>query len=163
MAYLPLKIVPAGVAHARVLAELHQACFAKGWSEDAFTGLLGTPGAAAALVLPGGDPATPVGFVLYRCAAEECEIITLCVAPDDRRKGAARQLLEFLHAELSSTGVTEIFLEVEESNKPAIRLYEGSGYLQTGTRKNYYDTADGRRDALLFRCSLIASPNGQFT
>jgi len=157
------SVSPGGLVHAPILAELHQHCFAKGWSETEFTNLLTMPGAAAALVLSGSaQAARPVGFVLYRCAADECEIITLCVVTAHRRKGAAQHLLDFLHADVSGAGSTEIFLEVEEANRAAIQLYERAGYEQTGRRKNYYNTPDGRRDALLFRrnLSIATDENG---
>jgi ribosomal-protein-alanine N-acetyltransferase len=35
-------------------------------------------------------------------------------------------------------GVTDIHLEVRESNEAAIHLYEKLGFLRDGIRKNYY-------------------------
>ncbi|MCD7873034.1 MAG: hypothetical protein LUG21_07050 [Clostridiales bacterium] len=34
----------------------------------------------------------------------------------------------------------EVFLDVRESNIPAIKLYESLGFYDTGVRKNYYSS-----------------------
>ena len=34
----------------------------------------------------------------------------------------------------------ELTLEVRESNEPAIKLYESTGFTREGVRKNYYTT-----------------------
>ena len=51
--------------------------------------------------------------------------------------------------------MVNVFLEVEENNISAVRLYEGAGYAHTGRRKNYYQNEAGRRDALLYHRSLL--------
>lgn len=83
---------------------------------------------------------------MFRITADECEIIDICVNPEFRRKGLAEKLLE----ELLSKGAAKIFLEVEQDNLPAIRLYEKHGFRRIGFRKNYYRYLDGRTaDALV--------------
>ncbi len=157
------NIVPVSLYHAQVLAALHQVCFSPGWAEKDISGLLNTPGAAAMAELAGaktsyelGSTNVPAGFILYRCTADECEIITLCVRPKNRRQGTARRLLSALEVVLVACGVASVFLEVEENNISALRLYEGAGYVRTGRRKNYYQNAAGRRDALLYHRPLLA-------
>ena len=56
---------------------------------------------------------------------------------------------------LVGCGVVNVFLEVEENNISAVKLYEGAGYAHTGRRKNYYQNEAGRRDALLYHRSLL--------
>ena len=154
-------IVPINLCHVQVLAALHQACFSPGWSDHDISGLLRTPGTAALAALIGaetsdgsGSASDPAGFILYRCAADECEIITLCVCPQNRRQGKARRLLYALEDVVVACGVKTICLEVEESNSSAINLYEESGYFQIGRRQNYYRNEALRRDALLYRRAL---------
>ena len=156
------NIIPVNLYHARVLSALHQVCFSSGWAEKDITGLLKTPGAAALAALSGtetfydpGSTNVPVGFILYRCAADECEIITLCVRPENRRQGIARRLLSVLEGILVGCGVVNVFLEVKENNISALKLYEGAGYVHTGRRKDYYQNEAGRRDALLYRRPLL--------
>jgi len=51
-------------------------------------------------------------------------------------------------------GVETVFLEVRESNPVAIRLYEGLGFNQVGTRRDYYPAEGGREDAIIMALPL---------
>ena len=158
------SIIPVSLCHVQVLAALHQACFSPGWADHDISGLLSTPGTAALLARAGaeifdeaGSTKLPAGFILYRCAADECEIITLCVCLQNRRQGTAQRLLSALEDALVGSGVKTLFLEVEGGNASAVRLYEKAGYVRTGRRKNYYRNEAGRRDALLYRRALATT------
>ncbi len=48
-------------------------------------------------------------------------------------------LLSELIKEAGESGIKKIFLEVRESNIPAISLYNGFGFKQVGMRKDYYE------------------------
>ncbi|GEE01879.1 ribosomal-protein-alanine acetyltransferase [Gordonia spumicola] len=67
----------------------------------------------------------------------ECEIHTIAVDPDflGRRFGWA--LLEAMLA-VADAERAPVFLEVRTDNRPAIDLYERSGFVVVGTRRNYY-------------------------
>ena len=76
-----------------------------------------------------------VGFLLCRQTAPgEREILNLAVAPDSRRHGIAHRLVE---SELAR-GPNTWFLEVRESNLPAVALYESLGFQRVGLRELYY-------------------------
>ncbi|HYS83865.1 MAG TPA: GNAT family N-acetyltransferase, partial [Bradyrhizobium sp.] len=52
-------------------------------------------------------------------------------------------------------GVRKVFLEVEENNQPARRLYERGGFAVAGRRERYYREANGKQlNALLMRRDL---------
>ena len=150
------RTVPAGLAHAGLLAELHQAAFAEPWSAATLGELLAMPGAFAWLA-GGAETARPqpVGFVLGRMAGEECEILTLAVMPAARRQGAASALLEAALSHAAAAGAKAVFLEVAESNRTARRLYARGGFALVGRRKAYYRRR-GRLplDALILRRAL---------
>jgi ribosomal-protein-alanine acetyltransferase len=80
---------------------------------------------------------TVAGFLVWRPLAEgECEVLNLAVAPEFRRQGVARQLLEpLLHR-----GGNTVFLEVRESNQAARNLYNSMGFQEVGRRKQYYES-----------------------
>jgi ribosomal-protein-alanine N-acetyltransferase len=66
----------------------------------------------------------------------EREILSLAVDPANRRQGVGRALVE---AELASAPKgTTWFLEVRESNIPAISLYTAAGFTSSGRRPGYY-------------------------
>ncbi len=93
-----------------------------------------------------------VGFVVARCAVDEIEILNLAVAPEARRKGVARRLVGEALAWGKSSGARRAFLEVRESNRAAIRLYESLGFIAAGRRPRYY--ANPVEDGLLLAHDL---------
>ena len=82
-----------------------------------------------------------VGFLAVRhTAPDEREILNLAVDPAYRRRGIARRLIEqqLIERRLRQ-GKGSWFLEVRESNAPAIRLYESLGFRACGRRDGYYN------------------------
>ena len=94
----------------------------------------------------------PVAAIWYQCVAERAEVIDLRVLASERRQGLGRQLL---WASLTALGdVAAVELEVRSSNVAARLLYESLGFSETGSRPNYYATANGREDAILMTLAL---------
>lgn len=83
-----------------------------------------------------------VGFLVVRDVVAEAEILNLCVAPARRRAGLAEALLTEALAELRRSRVDQLFLEVRESNSPAISFYEKHGFRTNGRRPGYYRDPD---------------------
>lgn len=84
---------------------------------------------------------------------DQAELLNIAVDPDFQGKGIGAQLMQyFLDALPEET--KEVFLEVRESNASAIALYDNLGFNQVGVRSNYYPSAKGKEDALLFALSL---------
>ncbi len=78
----------------------------------------------------------PAGFCAWRQTADdEAELLNLCVDPAARRRGVASAILDALCARARGS----IFLEVAESNAPAIGLYTSQGWLPVAVRKGYYE------------------------
>ena len=78
------------------------------------------------------------GFLVIRTVAQEAEILNLSVDPVRRRTGNATALLLEALKECRELRVKKIFLEVRESNVPAISFYEKHGFAKMGLRKGYY-------------------------
>ena len=55
-----------------------------------------------------------------------------------RRKNVAEQLVDNIIKKGKELGITDITLEVRESNVGAIALYEKLGFEEAGIRKNFY-------------------------
>lgn len=141
-----------GQPDAKLLAEIHGESFATRWSEASFGEMLTVPGTAAILVW---NQSTPTGFVLFRAAADEAEILTICTRPAFRQKGHARLLVQRLESLLKGLKTKSLFIEVAVSNHAALALYASSGFEKAGTRKNYYERSGGaREDALIMRKGL---------
>ncbi len=134
------------------LAPLHRACFPdEPWPADAWRTLLGQPGVGGAAAVEVGEP---TGFVLWRCVAEEAEILTLGVVPEHRGNGCGHGLVDHATAALPPA-VTAIFLEVATDNRPARSLYAGRGFRPVGARPAYYRRPGGAVDALLLRLDRV--------
>ena len=116
------------------LANLHQKCFPnKPWSADDFRDLKNS---GCEIIM------SENGFIVYRIAVDEAEIITIGVNPDFRRQGIAAAMVGIIEKTLKNQGVKKIFLEVASNNIPAQKLYENSGFIRVGLRPKYYDGVD---------------------
>ena len=91
------------------------------------------------------------GMIMARIAADEAEILTLAVMPEQRRLGLARGLLAEAAVVAENCGAVALFLEVALRNAAARGLYEAAGFVVVGQRRRYY--ADGD-DALVMRLGL---------
>lgn len=147
-----LTIGDVGAAASQLLSDLHEDSFDEGWSAQAFSEMLNTPGTQAAIASDGDEP---VGFIVTRSAADEAEIITVGSRPSVQRRGVARQLLERQVALLAAQGVHHLFLEVAASNIAARKLYAVCGFTEAGRRKSYYKRSEGMEDAIVMRRDLL--------
>jgi [ribosomal protein S18]-alanine N-acetyltransferase len=95
-----------------------------------------------------------VGYVVAHDAAGEGEILNLAVAPARHRRGIGRALVEGVLAVLSDRGVSEVFLEVRESNAGARALYDSLGFREVGRRARYYRRP--LEDAVVLRAAIPA-------
>lgn len=141
-----IELVPMTEAHVAAVAALEQVCFSDPWSEQSVRSELNNP---LSLWLTALDGDTVAGYVGSQTVLDEADIMNVAVAPEYRRRGIARQLLDRLRDLLAAQGVRSLTLEVRASNEPAIALYESLGYVQVGRRPNYYFKP--REDALILR------------
>ena len=89
------------------------------------------------------------GWAVVMPVLDEAELLTIGVRPDLQGRGLGRAMLDRMTDAMRTRKCTRCHLEVRESNERAIRLYETSGFVRVGLRKNYYRTAEGREHAVL--------------
>jgi ribosomal-protein-alanine N-acetyltransferase len=134
------------------LAQLHGASFHRGWGEGEFEAMLSERNTLVHRLRLGRKL---IGFAVSRIAADEAEILSIAVDAGHRGRGLSRNLLLTHLGHLAGRGVRSIFLEVEENNAPARRLYERTGFTVVGRRERYYKQPDGEQwNALLMRRDL---------
>ncbi|MBI4463212.1 MAG: ribosomal protein S18-alanine N-acetyltransferase [Acidobacteria bacterium] len=97
-----------------------------------------------------------VGFVCFRVVEGEAELLNLAVLPSFRRRGIGAFLVSQALREVADKGAKRIFLEVRDSNFPALRLYECLGFEPVGRRPAYYTNPPA--DALVLQRGLTRQP-----
>jgi ribosomal-protein-alanine N-acetyltransferase len=138
---------------AAAIAKLHAASFHRGWSEDELESLLVERNVLTHRATVNGRL---VGFIMSRLAAGDAEILSVAVSASYRGKGLARRMLNLHMGRLSGIGTRVLFLEVDEGNAAALRLYRRAGFMEAGRREGYYAAADGKRaTALVLRRDLV--------
>ncbi len=142
-----LAMQPLTPAMVGVAATLHAASgLHETWDAHAFAELLAMAGTSGCFAMAGAEP---VGFVLWRIVADEAEILTICAAPDRRRMGIGKHLLDMAIDAVSKGGARRFLLEVAVDNTAAIGLYRAAGFTDEGHRRGYYRTPAGPVDALI--------------
>lgn len=79
-----------------------------------------------------------LGFICGRSAADEAEILKLTVHENSRNQGIGNALLNHAMQHLQRSKIKKCYLELRESNKPALNLYLKNCFNRIGSRKNYY-------------------------
>ena len=121
----------AGPRDAAAIAALHAASFQRGWSDGEIERMLRERNIVAHRATTGR---ALHGFILSRLAAGEAEILSVAVASARRGRGLARALLNLHLRRLAGLGARAVFLEVDEDNEPARRLYRRAGFREVGRR-----------------------------
>ena len=81
-----------------------------------------------------------IGFIHILIAVDSIDVINIVVDSEYRRKGVASKLIEYVYNKYGDR--YNYYLEVRESNKAAIALYEKNGFKKVNVRKKYYDNED---------------------
>jgi len=144
-------IEPATIRDAPRLAQLHGTSFHRGWGESEFERMLAERNTLVQRLRLGRKI---IGFAVSRMGADEAEILSIAIDAGHRGKGFSRNLLLTHLGHLAGYGVRSIFLEVEENNHPARRLYQWAGFTVVGRRERYYRQDGEQLNALLMRRDL---------
>ncbi len=150
----PPAVSEAGPRDASAMAALHAASFHRGWSDGEFEQLLLDRNVVAHRAT---IDRRLVGFVLSRIVAGEAEILSIAVNVSRRGKGLARRLLDLHLRRLAGLGVNMVFLEVDEGNVPACKLYRRAGFRNVGRRGGYYPPGPGGAALVLRRDLTLAA------
>lgn len=120
--------------HIRQIALLEKECFSSPWSENALSEELGNVNSHFLVAVN----EELFGYIGVQEICGESYITNVAVFGKHRKKGIGRNLLRAAVDGAKSRGCEFITLEVRESNKSAIFLYESEGFEVAGIRKNFY-------------------------
>lgn len=87
--------------------------------------------------------------IITQTSCGDTDILSVAVGISHRRNGIGGELLKKVVEESGNKDVSNIFLEVRESNLAAIALYEKYGFEKVGERRNFYDNP--RENALIMK------------
>jgi ribosomal-protein-alanine N-acetyltransferase len=139
------------------LMEIERAGFLHPWSEQQLQRELSNAWSivlAAVEERPGGE-GRMAGYLIVWVVHDELHVLNVATAPEHRRRGVGRALMEQAAALGRARACRLATLEVRRSNLPAISLYQALGYRQVGMRPRYY--AEENEDALLMTLDLLGS------
>lgn len=117
------------------LSDLDKKCVgAEGWSAESFRSEAQKDNG---IVICAHEDSRIIGLICGFFAADEAEITSVAVDNNYRRRGIGDRLMKAFTECLPQSTIS-IFLEVRESNSPAVSLYEKHGFASVGMRKNFY-------------------------
>lgn len=132
------------------VAQIEKACFSKPWDEISIAAELKNEFSEFYIAVENG---TAVGFVGLYALTGEADIVRVGVLPQYRKRGIARAVLTKSLENVDG----DVFLDVRESNVPAISLYRSLGFYDTGVRKDYY--SDPEENAVLMKRDAVKGGN----
>ena len=137
-----------------MMSRIHTVSFDDAWSGAMIRRILSMPGTFG-IVARQSRRWSIAGFALGRFAADECEILSLAVAPDHRGARVGALLLDGAMHQAAQSGARMLFLEVAEDNDVARTLYDSRGFVPVGRRPDYYTRHDGTSAAAVtMSCNL---------
>jgi [ribosomal protein S18]-alanine N-acetyltransferase len=123
--------------------DIERRAFPTPWSLAMFVLELSKP---TGLCLAAVSGETLIGYVICARYDLDWHIMNIAVDPDRRRQGVASSLLCELYRRAQDSQA-RFTLEVRQSNREAINLYERDGFRFAGKRRRYYQ--DNGEDALI--------------
>lgn len=134
----------------RVLAIADSLDEAPHWTRDMYLNAVDPSVRPTRIALVAEDPKVDViGFLITVMVPPQAELETLAVSKLAQRQGIGTRLFSELVRILKERQITEVMLEVRESNRPARTFYSLLGFAQTGRRGSYY--SDPKEDAVLLQ------------
>ena len=91
-----------------------------------------------------------LGYVSGWLVGQTAELNRIAVKKERRSEGIGKELLNSFIKKCFLKGIKEVFLEVEEDNEVARKLYSSFGFKEVGIRKGYY----GGKDAVIYKLNL---------
>ena len=88
-----------------------------------------------------------LGLAIFWIVQDEVHVLNVAVAPEHRRRGVGRVLMDEVLARGRHRHCVLATLEVRRSNEAAIGLYKSLGFRSVGVRPNYY--VDEKEDAIV--------------
>jgi len=128
---------------------------APGWPRDLYVRAL-FPGAVPERIALAAENSEfqLVGFLVAVLIPPQAELETIAVAKEAQKQGIATRLFTEMLAILSRRQISDVMLEVRQTNDAARSFYRSVGFFETGRRPGYY--SDPKEDAILLQRSVVS-------
>lgn len=146
-----MQIVRMSQEHIRAIVSIEKEIQYEPWTESLFLAELRQPGSLCFTLIVDNSVS---GYLCSTIVEGELHINNLGIAPQLQNQGYGTKLLTSLLAEAKKLGARVAYLEVRESNFPALHLYQKLGFRIRGRRYGYYSTPSGKEDAILMSLNL---------
>lgn len=118
------------------VAAIERNSFSMPWSLKSFEEALDNPNAFYIVAEENGQVTGYCGAYLV---LDEADVNQVAVLSSCRNRGIGKKIMKALLQRLEEAGAAAVTLEVRQSNKAAIALYESLGFVTEGIRKNFYE------------------------
>ena len=117
------------------VAKIEQECFSTPFKESDILEYLDNP---IWHFYVAKDEKEVLGYISFTVILDECQIVNVATSPAYRKMGVGKALIGKMLGYAKENGISKVFLEVRESNAPAIGLYKSFGFYAAGISKNHY-------------------------
>jgi ribosomal-protein-alanine N-acetyltransferase len=151
------RIRPIESAHISDLIRIAEETNLNPWTAIHYIDELKNPNSIL-LRLESDDNAT-LGFIVGRVVAAadnemavDAEIYNIGIQPANQRNGFGQMLMDAFVGSCRDKLVRNVWLEVRESNFPAVSMYKKNGFQSVSIRKDFY--TEPRENGILMRLNL---------
>lgn len=139
-----IDIYPFNIEHVDAVLKISSMSFKTPWTKDSIEKELDNKFARYVVAI---EENTVIGFGGVWLILDEGHITNIAVHPEYRGIGAGDMIVDALTEICILEGIASMTLEVRKSNIAAQNLYKKHGFIEEGTRKNYY--TDTNEDAII--------------
>jgi len=127
--------------------EMEKTIFPSPWSKESIRYFLEEDRYTEAIVCEIDEKV--IGYAFCWIVTEEVHIANIAVDVFYRGKKIGKRLMQYMLRRGKNAGAEYAVLEVRQSNKIAIRMYNTFGFSKTAVRNNYY--SDNQEDAVIMK------------
>lgn len=144
---MTIEITPMSAEHLDQVWQIEQQAHSHPWAESLVRDL-SSRGACHHVMT---DEGQVVGYFYGQNIVGEVTLLNIAIAPSQQGKGFGQKLLDAFLDYCEQAKAESAWLEVRESNLPAIHIYDQAGFNEVDRRYNYYPAkaGNGKEDAII--------------
>lgn len=147
----PIAVTPFGVHNLAWVLDVERRSFPQPWVRSDFERALRGRDVVGLIAFRATCPSENLGYAVFRTVRACRHIWNLAVAPEHRRSGVARGLIDLLRADVGHTAITRVVTEVQESNLAGQLFYRAVGFKCVRTICHAYRDTDDDAYQFVYR------------